>query len=239
MRGMNDDKLKVIQMGQKVNPVGFRVGVIKSWDSIWYEDKKNYSKYLHEDLAIKKFINANHKSAGVGEVVIERLHDRINVNIHASRPGLLIGRKGVDIEKLKADIQKIASRNVYINIVDIKKPEKNAKLIAQQIAAQVVSRFPYRRAVKQAIAGAIRSGALGIKVGVSGRLNGAEISRSESYKEGRIPLHTLRADIDYGTAEALTTFGLIGVKVWIYNGEVLSKNEETEENKYSVRRRAQ
>jgi len=226
-------------MGQKVNPVGFRVGVIKSWDSIWYEDKKNYSKYLHEDLVIKKFINKNHKNAGIGEVVIERLHDRINVNIHASRPGLLIGRKGVDIEKLKADIQKIASRNVYINIVEIKKPEKNARLIALQIASQVESRFPYRRAVKQAIAGAIRSGALGIKVAVSGRLNGAEISRSEAYKEGRIPLHTLRADIDYGTAEALTTFGLIGVKVWIYNGEVLSKNEETEENKYSVRRRNQ
>lgn len=226
-------------MGQKVNPIGFRVGVIRSWDSIWYEDKKNYSKYLHEDLKIKEFICKTHKSAGVGDVVIERLHDRINVNIHASRPGLLIGRKGVDIEKLKADIQKIASRNVYINIVEIKKPEKNAKLIAQQIAAQVASRFPYRRAVKQAIAGAIRSGALGIKVGVSGRLNGAEMSRSESYKEGRIPLHTLRADIDFGFAEALTTFGLIGVKVWIYNGEVLSKNEETEENKYSVRRRAQ
>ncbi len=226
-------------MGQKVNPVGFRVGVIKSWDSIWYEDKKNYSKYLHEDLVIKKFINQNHKNAGIGEVVIERLHDRVNVNIHASRPGLLIGRKGVDIEKLKADIQKIASRNVYINIVEIKKPERNARLIALQIATQVESRFPYRRAVKQAIAGAIRSGALGIKVAVSGRLNGAEISRSEAYKEGRVPLHTLRADIDYGTAEALTTFGLIGVKVWIYNGEVLSKNEETEENKYSVRRRKQ
>lgn len=226
-------------MGQKVNPVGFRIGVIKNWDSIWYEDKKNYSRYLHEDLAIKNFINKAHKSAGIGDVVIERLHDRINVNIHASRPGLLIGRKGVDIEKLKADIQKIASKNVYINIVEIKKSEKNAKLIAMQIASQLESRFPYRRAVKQAIAGAIRSGALGVKVAVSGRLNGAEIARSESYKEGRIPLHTLRADIDYGTAEALTTFGLIGIKVWIYNGEVLSKDEDTaEESRFAGRRRS-
>ncbi|MCX7677776.1 MAG: 30S ribosomal protein S3 [Spirochaetes bacterium] len=225
-------------MGQKVNPIGFRIGVIQTWDSIWYEDKKNYAKYLHEDLAIRNFINKAHKSAGIGNVIIERLHDRINVNIHAARPGLLIGRKGVDIEKLKADIQKIASKNVYINIVEIKKPEKNAKLIAEQIASQLEARFPYRRAVKQGIAGAIRAGALGVKIAVSGRLNGAEIARSESYKEGRIPLHTLRADIDYGTAEALTTFGVIGIKVWVYNGEVLSKDEESEESKYQPRRRS-
>jgi len=225
-------------MGQKVNPIGFRVGVIRSWDSIWYEDKKSYAKFLHEDLRIKQFVTKEHKNAGISRVIIERLHDRINVNIHASRPGLLIGRKGADIEKLKADIQKIASRNVYINIIEVKKPEKNSTLVAQQVAQQIESRFPYRRAVKQAIAGAIRGGALGIKVYVSGRLNGAEMSRTESYKEGRIPLHTLRADIDYGTAEALTTFGLIGVKVWIYNGEVLSKNEESaDEGRYSGRRK--
>ncbi len=225
-------------MGQKVNPIGFRVGVIRSWDSIWYEDKKSYAKFLHEDLRIKKFVIKEHKNAGISRVIIERLHDRINVNIHAARPGLLIGRKGADIEKLKADIQKIASRNVYINIIEVKKPEKNSTLVAQQVAQQIESRFPYRRAVKQAIAGAIRGGALGIKVYVSGRLNGAEMSRTESYKEGRIPLHTLRADIDYGTAEALTTFGLIGVKVWIYNGEVLSKNEESaDEGRYSGRRK--
>lgn len=225
-------------MGQKVNPIGFRLGVIRTWDSIWYEDKKNYAKYLHEDLAIRNFINKTHKAAGIGSVIIERLHDRINVNIHAARPGLLIGRKGVDIEKLKVDIQKIASKNVYINIVEIKKPEKNAKLIAEQIASQLEARFPYRRAVKQAIAGAIRAGALGVKIAVSGRLNGAEIARSESYKEGRIPLHTLRADIDYGMAEALTTFGVIGIKVWVYNGEVLSKDEKDEESKYQPRRRS-
>ncbi|HON77152.1 MAG TPA: 30S ribosomal protein S3 [Spirochaetota bacterium] len=224
-------------MGQKVNPIGFRVGVIRGWDSVWYEEKKNYAKYLHEDLKIKKFVEKNNKNAGIARIIIERLHDRINVNIHAARPGLLIGRKGADIDKLKADIQKIASKNVYINIVEIKKPEKNATLIAQQIAQQLEGRFPYRRATKQAISGAIRGGALGIKVNVSGRLNGAEMSRSESYKEGRIPLHTLRADIDYGFAEALTTFGLIGVKVWIYNGEVLSNREETEDSKYSVKRK--
>ncbi len=224
-------------MGQKVNPIGFRVGVIRNWDSVWYENKKNYAKFLHEDLKIKKFVEKEHKNAGISRVIIERLHDRINVNIHASRPGLLIGRKGADIEKLKADIQKIASRNVYINIVEVKKPEKNSMLVAQQIAQQLEGRFPYRRAVKQAIAGAIRGGALGIKIYVSGRLNGAEMSRAESYKEGRIPLHTLRADIDYGFAEALTTFGLIGVKVWIYNGEVLSKKEETEESKYQAKKK--
>jgi small subunit ribosomal protein S3 len=224
-------------MGQKVNPIGFRVGVIRGWDSVWYEAKKNYAKYLHEDLKIKKFIEKNNKNAGIARIIVERLHDRVNVNIHAARPGLLIGRKGADIDKLKADIQKIASKNVYINIIEIKKPEKNATLIAQQIAQQLEGRFPYRRATKQAISGAIRGGALGIKVSVSGRLNGAEMSRSESYKEGRIPLHTLRADIDYGFAEALTTFGLIGVKVWIYNGEVLSNREETEDNKYSVKRK--
>ncbi len=224
-------------MGQKVNPTGLRVGVIKSWESIWYEDKKNYSKYLHEDLKIKKFIEKEHKNAGIAKIIIERLHDRINVNIHAARPGLLIGKKGADIEKLKTDIQKIASKNVYVNIVEVKKPEKTSKLVAEQIAQQIVSRLPYRRAVKQAIAGAIRSGALGIKVSVSGRLNGAEMSRAEAYKEGRIPLHTLRADIDYGFAEALTTFGLIGVKVWIYNGDVLSGKEEVEDDSYTVKRK--
>ncbi len=224
-------------MGQKVNPIGFRVGVIRNWDSVWYENKKNYAKFLHEDLRIKKFVEKEHKNAGISRVIIERLHDRINVNIHASRPGLLIGRKGADIEKLKADIQKIASRNVYINIVEVKKPEKNSMLVAQQIAQQLEGRFPYRRAVKQAIAGAIRGGALGIKIYVSGRLNGAEMSRAESYKEGRIPLHTLRADIDYGFAEALTTFGLIGVKVWIYNGEVLSKKEDVDESKYQAKKK--
>ena len=224
-------------MGQKVNPTGLRVGIIKSWESLWYDEKKAYSKYLHEDLQIQEFIQKKHKNAGIAKVSIERLYDRLNVNISAARPGLLIGRKGVDIEILKSDLQKIASKTVYINIIAVKKPERVSKLIAEQIASQVESRFPYRRAVKQAISGAIRGGALGIKVTISGRLNGAEMARTESYKDGRIPLHTLRADIDYGFAEALTTFGVIGVKVWIYNGDVLSAREETEEDNFSVKRK--
>ncbi len=224
-------------MGQKVNPTGLRLGINKTWDSIWYEEKKQFSKYLHEDLVIQKHVQKKHKNAGIYKVCIERFPDRVNVNVHASRPGLLIGRKGADIEVLKQELQKISSKNVYINIHEVKKPEKNSKLIAEQVASQLESRFPYRRAVKQAIAGAIRGGALGVKVNISGRLNGAEMSRSETYKEGRIPLQTLRADIDYGVAEALTTFGLIGVKVWIYNGDILSKKDENEEDKYSVKRK--
>jgi len=224
-------------MGQKVNPIGLRLGITRTWDSVWYEDKKTYADNLHEDLAIKKYVIKNKKNAGIANVNIERFPDRVNVNIHAARPGVLIGKKGVDIEGLKGELQKIASRNVYINIVEVKKPEKNAKLIAEQIASQIEGRFPYRRAVKQAINNAIRSGAQGIKVQVSGRLNNAEMARTEAYKDGRIPLHTLRADIDYGFAEALTAFGLIGVKIWIYNGNVLSKSVENEEDKYSVKRK--
>jgi len=224
-------------MGQKVNPTSFRLGIIKNWDSIWYDDKKSYANNLHEDINIRKFIESKYKPAGISKVVIERFPDRVNVNIHAARPGILIGRKGADIEVMKTDIQKIASKKIYINIVEEKNVEQNARLIAEQIAAQLKARFPFRRSVKQAISGAIRSGVLGIKVAVSGRLNGAEMSRYESYKEGRIPLHTLRADIDYGFAEALTTFGLIGVKVWVYNGDVLSGREVAEEDKYSVKRK--
>ncbi|MCP4137136.1 MAG: 30S ribosomal protein S3 [bacterium] len=224
-------------MGQKVNPIGLRVGITRTWDSVWYEDKKMYAKNLHEDLAIKKYIEKEKKSAGIARVTIERFPDRVNVNIHAARPGVIIGKKGADIESLKGQLEKISIKKVYINIIEVKKPEKNSKLIAEQIAAQLVGRFPFRRAVKQAITNASRSGALGVKVMVSGRLNNAEMARTEIYKEGRIPLHTLRADIDYGFAEALTTFGLIGIKVWIYNGDVLSKTQESEEDKYSVKRK--
>jgi len=224
-------------MGQKVNPIGIRLGITRTWDSIWYDDKKAYAKNLHEDLRIKKYISKNKKSAGIGRVTVERFPDRVNVYIHAARPGVLIGKKGIDIESLKADLQKIASKNVYINIVEVKKPEKTSKLIAEQIATQIEGRFPYRRAVKQAITNAVRSGCLGIKIVISGRLNNAEMARTEAYKEGRIPLHTLRADIDYGFAEALTTFGLIGVKVWVYNGNILSNAQESEEDKYAVKRK--
>jgi len=224
-------------MGQKVNPIGIRVGINRTWDSVWYDEKKQFSKNLHEDLKIKKFVAKEKKSAGIAKVTIERFPDRVNVNINASRPGVLIGKKGADIEDLKNQLQKLASKTVYINIIEVKKPEKNSKLIAEQIASQIEGRFPYRRAVKQAMTNALRSGALGIKVMVSGRLNNAEMARTETYKEGRVPLHTLRADIDYGTAEALTTFGLIGVKVWLYNGDVLSKDQEEEDDKYSVKRK--
>jgi small subunit ribosomal protein S3 len=224
-------------MGQKVNPIGIRLGINRTWDSVWYDEKKQYAVNLHEDIRIKKFVSKEKKNAGIAKVTIERFPDRVNVNINAARPGVLIGKKGADIEDLKNQLQKLASKTVYINIVEVKKPEKNSKLIAEQIASQVEARFPYRRAVKQAITNAMRSGALGIKVMVSGRLNNAEMARTESFKEGRIPLHTLRADIDYGTAEALTSFGLIGIKVWLYNGDVLTKDQEDEEDKYSVKRK--
>jgi small subunit ribosomal protein S3 len=225
-------------MGQKVNPIGLRLGINKTWDSIWYEDKKGYALNVHEDLTIQKFIQKSHKDVGIAKIGIERLADKINVNIHAARPGLLIGKKGDKIEKLKADLQKIATKKVFVNIVEVKKSEKNSQLVAETITNQLESRFPYRRAVKQAIAGALRGGAEGIKIEISGRLNGAEMARTETYKEGRIPLHTLRADIEYGFSEALTTYGLTGVKVWVYNGIVLSnKKESTEEDKYTVKRK--
>ena len=224
-------------MGQKVNPIGIRVGINRTWDSIWYGEKKEYSNNIHEDLRIKAYIEKEKKNAGISRVTIERFPDRVNVNINAARPGVLIGKKGSDIEELKNQLQKIATKSVYINIVEVKKPERNSKLIAEQIAAQIENRFPYRRAVKQAITNAMRSGTLGIKIMISGRLNNAEMARTEIYKDGRVPLHTLRADIDYGFAEALTTFGLIGVKVWLYNGDVLSKDQAEVEDKYSVKRK--
>jgi small subunit ribosomal protein S3 len=224
-------------MGQKVNPIGIRLGINKSWDSIWYEDKKLYSKNVHEDIIIQKHITKNHREVGIARIGIERLADKINVNIHAARPGLLIGKKGDKIEKLKGELQTLASKKVFVNIVEVKKTERNAQLIAEQVVNQLEGRLPYRRAVKQAIAGALRGGAEGIKLEISGRLNGAEMARTETYKEGRIPLHTLRADIDYGFAEALTTYGLTGIKVWVYNGIVLSKKEVTEEDKYTVKRK--
>jgi len=224
-------------MGQKINPLGIRIGVTRTWDSIWYEDKKTYAKSVLEDHKLRKYIEKTRKNAGIAKVNIERFPDRVNVNIQTSRPGILIGKKGADIEVLKAELQELVSKTVYINIIEVKKPEKNAKLIAEQVATQIEGRFPYRRAIKQAITNAMRSGALGIKIVISGRLNNAEMARTEAYKEGRIPLHTLRADIDFGFGEALTTFGLIGVKVWLYSGNIISNNVESEEDKYSVKRK--
>ena len=224
-------------MGQKVHPIGLRIGIVRKWDSVWYEDKKNFKVCLVEDLKIRDFIMKNHKTAGIARVVIERLADKINVNIHTARPGMLIGKKGSDIDTLKLSLQKIASKNVYVNIVEVKKPEKAAQVIAQQIAQQIEGRQPYRKAVRQALGNAVRSNAQGIKVMISGRLNGADIARGETFKEGRVPLHTLRADIDYGVAEALTTYGLIGVKVWVYNGDVFASKTESDEDKYTVKRK--
>lgn len=225
-------------MGQKVNPIGLRVGIVKSWSSIWYDEKEQYRKNLHEDLRIEKFLKTKHKSAGIANIVIERLADKVNIHIHASRPGILIGKKGVNHEVLRGELQQMVSKKVYVYIVEVKKAEKNSQVVAQTIAQQLENRFPYRRAVKQAITGAMRSGCKGIKIMISGRLNGAEMARCETYKEGRIPLHTIRADIDYGFAEALTTFGLIGIKVWVYSGDILSKNEnEQQEDKYAVKRK--
>ena len=211
-------------MGQKVNPVGFRLGVNRTWDSIWFAKKSEYGKYLIEDYKIRSFIKDNIKNAGVSEVVIERSSKKCTVSIHTSRPGFVIGKKGSDIEKIKKKISKITKDEVSVNIKEIKKPELNAYLVAENIAQQLEKRVAYRRAMKRAMQGTMRLGAKGIKVCVSGRLAGNDIARSEWLREGSIPLHTLRANLDYSEAEALTTYGMIGVKVWIYKGEIFLKD---------------
>tara|TARA_Y100001970_G_scaffold270300_1_gene363989 strand:+ start:801 stop:1487 length:687 start_codon:yes stop_codon:yes gene_type:complete len=215
-------------MGQKVNPVGFRLGVNRSWDSIWFAKKGDYGKYLIEDYKIRKFIRKNITNAGVSEVVIERSSKKCTVSIHTSRPGFVIGKKGSDIEKIKNKISKITQDEVTVNIKEIKKPELNAYLVAENIAQQLEKRVAYRRAMKRAMQGTMRLGAKGIKVCVSGRLAGNDIARSEWLREGSIPLHTLRANLDYSEAEALTTYGMIGVKVWIYKGEIFLKDIDKE-----------
>ncbi len=224
-------------MGQKVNPVGIRTGIIRGWNSIWYEDKKEYKINIHEDLRIQKYIAKVYKNSGVSKITIDRLADKINVYIHTSKPGMIIGKKGADIEELKKNLQNIVTKKVFVNIVEIKKPDKDAKIVSTMVAQQIETRMPYRRAIKQAINNAKRAGVEGIKVMISGRLNGADMARREIYKDGRIPLHTLRADIDFGFTEALTTYGLIGIKVWIYNGDVFNKKDNVEEDKYTVKRK--
>ena len=215
-------------MGQKVNPVGFRLGINRTWDSMWYAKKGDYGKYLIEDYKIRQHIKKNIKNAGVSEVIIERSTKKCVVSIHTSRPGFVIGKKGSDIEKIKKQISKITSDEVSVNIKEIKKPELNSNLVAENIAQQLVKRVAYRRAMKRAMQGTMRLGAKGIKVCVSGRLAGNDIARSEWLREGSIPLHTLRANLDYSEAEALTTYGMIGVKVWIYKGEIFLKDVEKE-----------
>jgi small subunit ribosomal protein S3 len=218
-------------MGQKVNPVGFRLGINRFWDSIWYAKKNDYSKFLIEDYKIRQYIRKNIINSGVSEIIIERSSKKCSVSIHTSRPGFVIGKKGADIEKIKKNISKITDSEVYVNIKEIKKPELNAYLVAENIAQQLVKRIAYRRAMKRAMQSTMRLGAKGIKVCVSGRLAGNEIARTEWLREGSIPLHTLRANLDYSEAEALTTYGIIGVKVWIYKGEIFEKEIEKKHKK--------
>ena len=218
-------------MGQKVNPIGFRLGINRSWDSIWYAKKNDYSKFLIEDYKIRQYIRKNIINSGVSEIIIERSSKKCSVSIHTSRPGFVIGKKGSDIEKIKNKISKITDSEVYVNIKEIKKPELNAYLVAENIAQQLVKRIAYRRAMKRAMQSTMRLGAKGIKVCVSGRLAGNEIARTEWLREGSIPLHTLRANLDYSESEALTTYGIIGVKVWIYKGEIFEKEIEKKHKK--------
>lgn len=222
-------------MGQKVHPHGLRVGVIKEWDAKWYADKKNFADNLVEDHKIRNFVKKNSYAAGVSRIEIERAAKRIKLNIYTAKPGMIIGKGGQGIESLKNQLQKIVSnKNILINIVEVKRPEADAQLIAENIAQQLEKRIAFRRAMKQSIQRAMKTGVKGIKTACSGRLAGAEIARTEHYNEGTIPLQTLRADIDYGFAEADTTYGKIGVKVWVYKGEVLPArkniNEKEEAN---------
>ena len=213
-------------MGQKVNPNGLRLGINKDWEAKWYANKNDFSKVLSKDIAIRKYLEKNLKNAGIAKVEIERNAKRCEVVIHTSKPGVMIGRGGEEIEKLKKQLSKIADENVQISIVDIKKADLNAKLVADSIANQITNRASFRMAQKRAIRNAMKAGAKGIKTSVSGRLGGADMARSEGYTEGTIPLHTLRADVDYAMSEADTTFGKIGVKVWIYKGEILNKKSK-------------
>ena len=207
-------------MGQKVNPKGFRVGIIRDWESRWYANR-NYSELLHEDLKIRKYIKQKLKIAGVPKVEIERAANRVKISIHAAKPGIVIGRGGTEVENLRKTLEAMTGKQIAVNIVEIKKPELDAQLVAENVAAQLEKRTSFRRAMKQTVQRSIRQGAQGIKIQCGGRLGGAEIARSEWYHEGKVPLHTLRADIDYGFAEANTTYGKIGIKVWLYKGEVL------------------
>ena len=209
-------------MGQKVNPVGLRLGINRTWDSRWYATKANYGKLLHEDLAIREYLKEKLAQAGVSKIIIERPAKKARVTIHTARPGVVIGKKGADIEVIRKELQKMTGSEVNLNIVEIRKPEIDATLVAENIAQQLERRVAFRRAMKRAVQSAMRLGAQGIRINCGGRLGGAEIARVEWYREGRVPLHTLRADIDYGTATAKTTYGTCGVKVWVFKGEILA-----------------
>ncbi len=208
-------------MGQKVNPIGLRVGINRTWDSRWYANKREYGALLHEDIRIRRFLQKRLHQAGVSRIVIERPAKKARVTISTARPGLVIGKKGADIEKLRQALSKMTGSDVHLNIVEIRKPEIDAKLVAENICNQLERRIAFRRAMKRAVQSAMRLGALGIRINCGGRLGGAEIARTEWYREGRVPLHTLRADIDYGEATAFTAYGTCGVKVWVFKGEIM------------------
>ncbi|MDA8334448.1 MAG: 30S ribosomal protein S3 [Peptococcaceae bacterium] len=208
-------------MGQKVNPKGMRIGIIRDWDAKWFAEKKDFAKLLHEDVAVRRFIKKKLYAAGVSNIQIERAANRLKVTIHTAKPGIVIGRGGTEVENLRKRLEQMTGHQVSVNIVEIKVPELDAQLVAESVAAQIEKRVAFRRAMKQVVTRSVRMGAKGIKVACAGRLAGAEIARSEWYSEGKVPLHTLRADIDYGFTEANTTYGKIGIKVWIYRGEIL------------------
>jgi small subunit ribosomal protein S3 len=208
-------------MGQKANPIGMRLGINRTWDSRWFASRQEYGKLLREDITMREILNKKLKQAGISRIVIERPHKKCRVTIHTARPGVVIGKKGADIERLRRDLAKLTQSEVHLNIVEVRKPEIDAKLVAENIAQQLERRVAFRRAMKRAMQSAMRLGAEGIRINCGGRLGGAEIARMEWYREGRVPLHTLRADIDYGTAQAHTAYGVCGVKVWIFKGEIL------------------
>ena len=216
-------------MGQKVHPYGFRLGIVKDWTSTWYADTKNYANYLNADLEIRAFLRKKLAHASVSRIQIERPANNARIVVHTARPGIVIGKKGEDIESLRKQVSKLMGIPAHISVEEISKPELDAYLVAESVAQQLERRIMFRRAMKRAVSNSMRLGAQGIKINVAGRLNGAEIARSEWYREGRVPLHTLRADIDYGLAEANTTYGVIGVKVWIFKGEIIQRAEVPEE----------
>jgi len=217
-------------VGQKVNPLSFRLGYIKDWGSRWFAKNKDFSGYLMEDLKIRKFIKKNFASANVSKIEIERASTKIRVIVHSGRPGVIIGRRGADIDRLKEELQKITDKEIFVDIKEVQNPSADAQLVAESVGFQLEKRIAFRRAMKKAIQQAMNNGAGGIKIMCSGRLGGAEIARTEKYKEGKVPLHTLRANIDYGFAEARTTYGVIGIKCWIYKGDVLFEKKTKEIN---------
>ena len=218
-------------MGQKVNPVGLRVGINRTWDSRWFAARGEYGKLLQEDMVMRDHIMKNQRTAGISKVVIERPHKKCRVTVHSARPGVLIGKKGSDIEKLRSELARLTASEVHLNIVEVRKPEIDATLVAESIAQQLERRVAFRRAKKRAVQSAIRMGAVGIRINVAGRLGGAEIARTEWYREGRVPLHTLRADIDFGYGLARTAYGVIGIKVWIFKGEIIEHDPMASEKR--------